>query len=84
MNFVAAIKGTELAKNKLLEEKKELEAKISGMDQTLAILREQNTVCEKCAGAKGSEYRLTAECDREWHACTACGGTGKEKKRSQG
>lgn len=76
LNFVSTIKELEQEKRT-----KEWEHKQNMEELTIAIekLRELNTVCERCEGAKGSFYRMIAEADKEWHKCVVCNGTGKSK-----
>ena len=65
--------------NELLQLRNEYEAKANSIRSTITILRESNKACEKCGGTGGSEYRIVAEADREWHQCTACQGTGYKR-----
>lgn len=66
-------------RSELMRINAEHEAKIKPLRETIGVLETENKACTKCAGAGGSSFRTTAECDIEWHQCSACLGTGRKR-----
>ena len=75
-NHVSIIRALE---SELIRLKNEYEAKVTPIRATIGTLRSVNKACEKCGGTGGSEYRIVAEADCEFHKCTACQGTGYKR-----